>query len=330
MASPIPLSQFIPEKLVTPLGAARAFNIKGSDKSYMRLFLKYNYGTDAQPILDEPLFELIASGIIKKKKVDENRKDIYKLYVYLEPEHLDKIKAMERRARKLIVENKEALGIKSFNEEEPPDSYRGIYFIPIDKSTQQYQQSKPMMLLKLDDRSSFIAYGNDEDQYHYKQLEGRVLKFSVVFSFRDFYKSFGGISAQLFVRSCMIFDIRVNEIKHNENEKIKEIFDKNPELKNTLKEKLNKITNVKTTVQTVQETKVENSYYPQQQVHQYNPATVVSPQYYEQPQFTNEQIPPLPPNPLPPLLNQVNTPTSNRKSEGQFFNVIGNIPLKKL
>lgn len=237
---------------------------KAAKNNYTRLYLMYNYGTQENPSVAQPLFEMsITQGTVKGAIPQGGNKLTWKLNLRVKDER-DRAgcSQVDIGIRNCLAKWKAKYGLFNFSAENPGD-LRTTIFYGRDKETGEiFQGTDPILSLKHDDNSKYTqlkpvldAAGNPvydpvtgqpkyaEVPIDYKTLDGKEITCSVVVCARDLYHSQGLPAPQFYVRSCMVLNISdKGSVDHvSKSESVRQYLMQNPDILNTLAEQIEKL-----------------------------------------------------------------------------------------
>lgn len=196
-----------------------------SSSTITRSFIKLS--VPDQPHVQDAFIQLSIPSeafLTRKQEDKQNTKVVTMLHVIISnPDDLNGLKELDIGVRSALAPHWQEL-----NEPAPIDDrtrIRGTFYYPIDEKTKKIKEgAKPMMSLKLNDRTVFTrVYSDSVDQNgvpiaktieiepkDYTTLLKKKLKCCIVFNLRDICPSPKGLSTQLFVARCFIMKIEQN------------------------------------------------------------------------------------------------------------------------
>lgn len=197
---------------------------KGDKCSKTPFSYGYETGANDEIISDTPLFKLqIAQG-----RVIRNRHSKDKLKLILTLKDQNDIKGLSQLSKgfALVIEkHKSRLGMPRFKADTPGD-LRGAYFYQYDPCIcEPIEGALPYMDLKIDYRSIFQVPFLSGDKIKYKKIKAEDLldkniTCSVIINPSHLTRYGGMPLPQIFVKSCIVLDIKQIEVEHTLDESI--------------------------------------------------------------------------------------------------------------
>jgi len=216
---------------------------------FWHIYMNYNYGTPQEPQIGGALFELqITKAWVKRKVNPENQKEDWKLIVTLsDPSDVEACKRIDLALKQAIYEHRVRLLSPNFTVESDK-GYRGIYFMPTDRTTGEIiESSNPLMAMKITAQSRFgivLDQNGNTMPIDYHQLENKELTACIIFAPRVFRQE--GPNKECFgqavVRSCTILSMTdVSYVDHTKSNALKAYLAQNPDVISALSEEVERI-----------------------------------------------------------------------------------------
>lgn len=233
MSNCLPAAHIRAANLSAPYGIHEVDKSTNYDKHSITKF-SYNYGTEEELISDTPLFKLqIAQGRIVEYTYPKHK---LRLKLILKDKaDINGLTELSKGFAHVVEKYKHKFGIRSFNVQNPAN-LQGAFKYPYDPMTgDSIENAPPWMDLKIDYRSIFqmpkLSSGGKIEYRTIKpqQLVGKNMICSVIIQPNHLIKFDEMPHPQIYVRSCIVLNIKQIEVEHTLDENIREYLMQNQE-----------------------------------------------------------------------------------------------------